>query len=296
MTPPAPRYFECFTAKPGGGNPVALLTDTPGLSEVEMQGLAREIGAPATCFWSLAAEDHVHARFFSARSEYQMCGHAVIGLFTLLLQEQRLNQDGVWHLTTPAGTTRVYVVPGGDTGPLIMLDFPLPSFSPLSPGSTGLVDVLKIPLEVISGGIPVQTALADFRHLMVNITSPDTLAGLVPSFDDIRRFCKAEGIDSLAVYAFEGTAKVQNFWVREFCPLIGVDESAAGGTTNASLACLLATKGVLGTEDDEIVRCIAHQGASLGRPSMIHCEVAKSGGKVTGVRAGGSAVEVSTLS
>ena len=177
-----------------------------------------------------------------------------------------------------------------------MLDFPLPSFSSLSPGSTGLAEVLRIPLEAISDGIPVQTAHADFRHAMVNITSPDALAGLVPSFEDIRGFCKAEGLDSIAVYAFEGTSNVQNYWVREFCPLIGVDESAAGGTTNASLSCLLAKSGYLDTDSDQIARCTAHQGASVGRPSMIHCEVAQSGGNLASVRAGGHAVEVLQLS
>ncbi len=261
-----------------------------------MQGLAREIGAPATCFWERVSEDHVRARFFSPRGEYRMCGHAAIGLFTLLLQDHRPVHEAVWRLSTPAGTTRVYVVPGSDSSPLIMLDFPVPAFSPLSPVSTGLADVLKIPLEAISSGIPVQTAHADFRHVMVNTTTPDALAQLVPSFNDIRGFCKAQGLDSVAVYAFEDAANIKNYRVREFCPLIGVDESAAGGTTNASLACLLAAAGYLGADDDEIVRCVAHQGAAVGRPSVIHCEIAKSGGTITGVRAGGQAVEVPTLS
>ncbi|MEM8685874.1 MAG: PhzF family phenazine biosynthesis protein [Pseudomonadota bacterium] len=295
MTPPTPRYFDCFTTQPGGGNPVALLTGTSDLTQTQMQGLAREIGAPATCFWCVSDDDHVRARFFSPRTEYKMCGHAVIGLFTLVSQECVEPLSPVWRLSTPSGTTRVYVESESEGSPRIMLDFALPRFSPLSPVSTGLAEVLKIPLELISGGIPVQTAHADFRHVMVNITSPEALAGLVPSFDEIAGFCKATGLDSIAVYAFEEAADGEHVWVREFCPLIGVEESAAGGTTNASLSCLLAQTGYLGVEEDQIARCIAHQGAAVGRPSLIHCEVTKSGGTITGVRAGGHAVEVQGL-
>ena len=261
-----------------------------------MQGLAREIGAPATCFWTRRSETEVEARFFSPRSEYQICGHAVIGLFTLLNQEMPLTGKAVQSLTTPSGTTRVYVAPDPPGSPRIMLDLPLPNFSPVSPLTTALADVLKISLEAFSGGIAPQTAQADFRHLMVNVSSPETLAAIDPSFEDIARFCKSTNHDSLAVFALGPGKVLRNYHVREFCPVIGVDESAAGGTTNASLSYLLAKEGKLRFQDDGSAHCIAHQGASIGRPSEIHCEVLETGGQISAVRAGGYAVETSGFS
>lgn len=296
MTLPQPRYFNSFTSHPGGGNPVALVTAREGLSTLQMQGLAREIGAPATCFWSRTEAMAVKARFFSPCSAYQMCGHAVVGLFNLLNIDEPLPGRTIWSLNTLLGNTRVYVESAPQSAPRIMLECPLPRISAPSPRSTAIAGVLNTSHEVVFGGIPAQTTQAHFQQLMVNVPSPDVLAAIEPSFDALTRFCKDTGHDSIVLYALERGPAQNNYHVREFCPLIGVDESAAGGTTNASLSGLLAKEGKLAFQDDEVARCVAYQGVSIGRPSEIHCEVSRADGKLGSVRAGGFAVETIGLS
>ncbi len=295
MTTPKIRYYACFTARLGGGNPVAIVQDAADMDVSVMQATARAIGAPATCFLQAIDAEGVHVRFFSPRTEYPMCGHAVIGLFTMLNQNGNGPKSAVQRLVTVAGATRVYVETAGENAPRIMLDLPVPKISAVSPSSTAIAQLLKIPLEAISGGIPALSAHADFRHLLVKIGRRNVLADIVPSFQNIARFCKSSGFQSLGLYATSGDEAIGKYHIREFCPAIGVDESAAAGTTNASLSCCLAAHGKLHVEPDGVARVVAHQGAEVGRPSEIHCEVAHQAGKVIGVRAGGTAVETFAL-
>lgn len=293
MTQASIRYFDSFTSRPGGGNRAGIICGAEGMDGDQMQSMARQIGAPASCFLRAIEGDEVHVRFFSPRSEYPMCGHAAIGLFTLLNQKTNGSKSGAQTLLTPSAKVRVYVESSAVKSPRIMLDLPVPKISALSPASTEIAELLKIPLEAISRGIPPLAAAADFRHLMVQIASPSKLVDISPNFDEIARFCKAQGSDSLALYATKDEETVDAYQIREFCPAIGVDESAAAGTTNASLACCLAAHGKLGPYGNGITRVTAHQGAAVGRPSVITCAVSQRAGKITGVRAGGQAVEVS---
>ncbi len=295
MSAPAPRFFECFTDQPGGGNPVAIVSGAAFGSAQAMQDLAREIGAPATCFIDQITDTSVHARFFSPRSQYTMCGHAVIGLFTMLLQDQTIDARPQFTLTTPAGSAPVYVEMRAQNRPRIMLDLPIPRFQ--APGllPTEISGVLKIPVEALSDRIPVQIAQADFIHLLVPLKSHDDLTGLVPDFPQIEKFCRSASLESIAVFSPpDGTAK-NIYQVREFCPAIGVDESAAGGTTNASLSAYLAAQGELVPTAAQLAKAQAHQGASIGRPSVINTEVRFDGATVASVRAGGTAVEMNKV-
>ncbi|NNF80294.1 MAG: PhzF family phenazine biosynthesis protein [Rhizobiales bacterium] len=290
------RYFDCFTSKPGGGNAVAIVTDASGMDASAMQTAASDIGTPATCFLERVEADCVHARFFSPRSEYKMCGHAVIGLFTMLLQDQHIAPGAHLSLATPGRISPVYVEILGKRSPRIMLELALPTFYPSGVKSTEITELLKIPLQALSRPYPVQVAEADFRQLLVPLAGPGELSQIVPNFLDIAAFCKARQIDSVAAFSPPEPNVPNNYKIREFCPAIGVDESAAAGTTNATVSCYLAAQGALTGHDQMTVHTTAHQGAEVGRPSVIHSELRFDGRQIVGVRTGGTAVETNRLS
>ncbi len=296
MTKAPIRFFDCFTDTPGGGNPVAIISDAADLSADAMQTMATKIGAPASCFLSGIDGTHVHARFFSPRSEYTMCGHAVIGLFTMLLQDQSIATHALMHLSTPHGTSPVYVEKGGKAAPRIMLELPIPTFRPVGPTPTEISQLLKIPLEAISGRFPPQVAVADFTHLVVPLGGSSALADIRPSFPKIAQFCRDKSIESIALVSLPKRGATNKYQIREFCPAIGVDESAAGGTTNATVSCYLAKHGALTLQSPNLACTEAHQGASVGRPSVIHSNVYFNDHQIVSVRTGGTAIETTAPS
>ncbi|MCP5081851.1 MAG: PhzF family phenazine biosynthesis protein [Alphaproteobacteria bacterium] len=290
------RYFDCFTSEPGGGNTVAIVTDASGMHANAMQAAASDIGAPATCFLECVRADCVHARFFSPRSEYKMCGHAVIGLFTMLVQDHSIAPRAQLSLATPGRLSPVYVEILGKEPPRVMLDLPLPTFQSSGVKSTEITKLLKIPLQALSMPYPMQVAEADFMQLLVPVAGPEELARIVPNFADIAAFCQAMQIDSVAAFTPPTHSVPNTYEIREFCPAIGVDESAAAGTTNATVSCYLAAQGALTVHDQITVHTTAHQGAEVGRPSVIHSEIRFDAAQIVGVRTGGTAIETSRFS
>lgn len=289
------RYFDCFTSEPGGGNTAAIVTGAKGMDAQEMQAAARDLGAAATCFIDHIEAECVHARFFSPRSEYQICGHAVIGLFTMLVQDQSVAPRSQLVLETPYCRSPVYVEILGNGAPRVMLDLRPPAFFPSPVNCTEIAELLEIPLQALPVQFAPQVALADFRQLLVPVNGPKTLFQIVPNFTEIAAFCRSREIDSLAVFSPPERSVANTYEIREFCPAIGVDESAAAGTTNASVSCYLAAQGALMVDSQKIVRTTAHQGAELGRPSLIHSEIRFDDDQIVAVRTGGTAVETGKL-
>ena len=66
-----PRYradlFDSFSEQPFGGSPAGIIYGAADLAASDMQKIAKEIGAPATCFVMNAGKQDVYVRFFLHR-------------------------------------------------------------------------------------------------------------------------------------------------------------------------------------------------------------------------------------
>ena len=70
--------IDAFTKEKLKGNPAGVVTNADGLSEQQMQEIAREFNNSETAF-ILSPEDDsydVRVRFFTPTSEVPICGHA----------------------------------------------------------------------------------------------------------------------------------------------------------------------------------------------------------------------------
>ena len=87
---------DAFTKEKFKGNPAGVVINADGLTEAEMQKIARELNNSETAFlFSPTSPDHdVWIRFFTPTIEVPVCGHATIarpgigceqGFFRLIL-------------------------------------------------------------------------------------------------------------------------------------------------------------------------------------------------------------------
>src|SRR5688572_8282174 len=79
-----PRSFvqlDVFAAKPGDGNPLAVVLDADGLDDATMQAIARWTRLPETTFVlpPTSGEASYRLRIFSPRREVPFAGHPSIG-------------------------------------------------------------------------------------------------------------------------------------------------------------------------------------------------------------------------
>lgn len=71
---------DSFTKEKFCGNPAGVVANADGLTEVEMQNIAREMNNSETAFIFLAQDSShdVRVRFFTPSCEVPICGHATI--------------------------------------------------------------------------------------------------------------------------------------------------------------------------------------------------------------------------
>ena len=92
---------DVFSAQPFGGNPVAVFPDAQGLSDDQLQQVAREMNLSETVFVFPPTDPAavVRLRIFTPTQEIPFAGHPVIGTFYVLAH--------LGLVATPEPVTRV---------------------------------------------------------------------------------------------------------------------------------------------------------------------------------------------
>src|SRR5215468_6439396 len=84
------RFYtlDVFTTTRYAGNPLAVFTDGDGLTDEEMQAIAREMNLSETVFVQKPTEEEALARLriFTTKEELRLAGHPVIGTWFLLAE------------------------------------------------------------------------------------------------------------------------------------------------------------------------------------------------------------------
>ena len=287
--------YDAFSEVPGGGSIAGVVGSASGLSAERMQQIATQVGAPATCFVSDLNARVVDVRFFSTLTEYPMCGHGTIAVFTWLVEEKGLEADPEavsWTLRTPEAMATVDVATRADGRPEVMLELEPTVAEPCPVGAAEVASLLGIEAGMIIEPLGLEVASSDFTHLVVQVDGLATIVGLSPDYAAITNLCRRIGADTLAVFTTETGDPGVTIRCRDFCPAVGTPEAAATGTTNRALACYLVRRNLAGTGTDNSV-VIAAQGVEMARPSLIRTEVSMADGLPTRLYVGGVATRVS---
>lgn len=106
---------DVFTRQRFGGNPLAVFTDARGLSDRNMQSLAREFNLSETTF-VLPPDDPAHTakiRIFTTAHELPFAGHPNVGTGYVLARQGR-GQVDTMLFEEPAGLVEVRIERDGD--------------------------------------------------------------------------------------------------------------------------------------------------------------------------------------
>ena len=223
--------YDCFAPDLFGGNIAYLVDGGTELNDDQMARIAREFGVPATCFVQGIDDAGVRARFFAPGAELPMCGHGTICLLTHLMESGAMQAGPDIRLRLPKSEARVAVeeTPAGRFR--VMLDIKPPRFEPAPTDSNELLGLLDLDADALANGLPVETARGDFIHLVVPLAGLEAMRAMRPDFSAMLAYCKANGIETIAAFCRETEDVAKDLHVRDFCPAVGVAESAAAGTT-----------------------------------------------------------------
>jgi trans-2,3-dihydro-3-hydroxyanthranilate isomerase len=275
MTASAPvrrrlSWVDVFTDRPFAGNQLAVIPDGDGLSDGQMQALARELGISETVF---AVDDARRIRIFTPATELPLAGHPTVGCALELARLGRIPSDGDWVFKTGVGETPVSLSDGVAT---------MTQAEPELGLEHDLAAVL-VALQVDEDALPSPPQMCTttgVRQLFAEVRDRDTLAALSP---DQELVAGLENVDLLSAWCEVGDGEVAQ---RGFAPQLGIAEDPATGSAAGALAALRVFRGA--APGPLLVR----QGAEIGRPSEMRAEVDGEPGTPTEVRVGGRAVLV----
>ena len=287
--------YDAFSDQIFGGSQAAVITQAGDIDQQQRTRLAREIGMPATVFVNDTGPDWVSVQFMSAVMELPMCGHGTICLLTHLLETGIFSLDDdkqlEIELLLPNSRAIVSLEKDRNNRFQVMLDVTPPTFVAPPPNLDQLMPLLGLNLGALNHSLQVETARADFVHLVVPLNGMEAMQSINPDFSGMVKFCNANAIETIVVFCSEVSDPSKRVHVRDFCPAVGVNESAAAGTSNAALSCYLLGNGMLPTEQNPIT-IEAEQGIELKRPSSIKTVITLCESEIERLQVGGVATRV----
>lgn len=290
---------DVFTGQPFGGNPVAVFPDAEGLTDDQLQRIAREMNLSETVFVFPPTDPAAAARLriFTPTQEIPFAGHPVLGTFYVLAHLKRISiQEGITHVTQECniGLFPIEVhVEHGSVVRVVMAQ-PKPEFlEPLTAidelyliaGALGIpkhvIADAKWPLQVVSTGLPV---------LIVPVRTLTAARSIVPDASAIIKVCERFGANGITVFTTVTVESFASVHARMFAPKIGILEDPATGSAGGALGAYLVHNGVV--EVGPTTEILIEQGYEIDRPSRILVQVESEDDVIQGVTVGGQCVLV----
>lgn len=283
---------DVFARTPLAGNPLAVFTDARGLSDDQMQALAREMNLSETTFVfpcepEIEAKEGTRVRIFTISEELPFAGHPTLGTALQIYASRAPVGEIVFDLnvgkvpvrfTRDASTPQSSRVDGKVFGEMRQRD---PEF-----GQTFSRDDIALavaiapdelssewPSQVVSTGLPF--AIVPFRNL-------DALSNFKPDMNRAGEFLDGTGARFFYFVCREAAGKMR---ARMF--FYGGEDPATGSAAGCA-ASWMAKHGIAKPDEQMII----WQGVEAGRPSEIFVRAGIDKDRVTNIRVGGYAAEV----
>ena len=288
------RYFICdvFTDTRFSGNQLAVLPDAAGLSEAQMQQIAREFNFSETAFVFPAEQGQTRkVRIFTPTTEVPFAGHPNLGTAFVLTETGELGSDIVPEsicFEEKAGLVPINISqkPSGQRQFELKAPESLTA-CPFKAVST-IADALSLNMnQIIEQNHPPSTASVGLPFLIVELVNTSALADIQINTESFHNLLNEGSPPYILVYT-QNTSNA-DLQARMFAPLDGITEDPATGSANCALAALLAQYSDL-TSGDLCWEVI--QGLEMGRPSRLRVRAQKENGSVTGSWVGGTCVMV----
>ena len=285
------RYFICdvFTSTRFGGNQLAVLPDARGLSDRQMQQVAREFNFSESTFVLPPERGHTRrVRIFTPAAEVPFAGHPNIGTaFVLATMGAFGPLDGPVMVTFEEKAGLVPITISRRDGRVwCQLSAP----EPLSLGKTVSAESLASALSLAPEDVVTTTHLPQ----VTSVGLPFLIAELRDRAALARARVNIQGFDALVtqdvtpdVHVYVRSGDEFDLRARMFAPFDGVAEDPATGSANCALAGLLSH---CGDRADGAVSWRIAQGVEMGRPSVLEVQAEKRSGVVIGTRVGGASV------
>ena len=277
---------DVFTARPLEGNSLAVFFDGRGLSDDEMQALAREMNLSETTFIlpresSVERERGVRVRIFTVQEELPFAGHPTLGTAFQLRGSTGAHEVAL-ELTVGKVPVRFEEQAGQPVfGEMTQID---PKFGERH-DREAVVRASGLRDGDIDPSLPVQTISTGVPFTVVPIRGLEIMRNLHVDLKSSAEYLERSG----GKFFYFVTRETEDSAARLHARMMFYNgEDPATGSAAGCASAWMVAHGV--AQPDE--RVLIEQGLEMKRPSRIFVSASRRDNRVVNVRVGGNVVEV----
>jgi trans-2,3-dihydro-3-hydroxyanthranilate isomerase len=276
---------DVFTSVPLEGNQLAVFPDARGLSDAEMQAVARETNLSETTFIlpgdaAVERERGVRVRIFTVNEELPFAGHPTLGTAMVIRADGDAAEVSL-NLNVGKIPVRFSSRQGLPFGVMTQRD---PEFGQIH-AREAVARAAGLQLADIADDVPIQTASTGNAFAMVPVSSLSVLQNLAPAWAGMGGYLSKTD----AKFFYFVSRQAVNPEARLQARMIFYNgEDPATGSAAGPCAAWAVKYGVLGSQQEALLE----QGVEMKRRSRIFLSAERAGDKIVNVRVGGHAVEI----
>ncbi|MFL6387167.1 MAG: PhzF family phenazine biosynthesis protein [Terriglobales bacterium] len=281
---------DVFTSVPLEGNQLAVFADGSGLSDAEMQALAKETNFSETTFIlprdaATERERGVRVRIFTTNEELPFAGHPTLGTAMVLRNDALRGNGGTDEIALDLNLGRIPVRfstrDGLPFGTMTQCDAEFKQ----KHAREDIARAAGLAMDDIADDLPIQTVSTGNAFAIVPVKSLAVLQKLSPTWANMQAYLDK----SDAKFFYFVSREPVNPEARLQSRMIFYNgEDPATGSAAGPCAAWAVQYGVVPADQQVLME----QGVEMKRRSRIFFSAGRNGGKIVNVRVGGHVAEV----
>jgi trans-2,3-dihydro-3-hydroxyanthranilate isomerase len=286
---PKRRFYilDVFAEKKYSGNQLAVIRDSEGLTNEEMQKIAKEMNYSETTFILSEEEKEggYDVRIFTPEVEVPFAGHPTLGTAYLIQQEIINEPVEEVVLNLKVGRIPVSFSHKGESVEEMFMHQKPPSFGVAIERET-TAEVLGIDVNEIDDRFPVMEVSTGIPFIIAPLKTMEGVKKCKLDEALFSELIKSTEIRAFMIFCPETEEEPNDIHARVFAHYYGVPEDPATGSANGCLAGYLVKHKYFGKSKIDIR---VEQGYEIGRPSRLYLKAEEKDGKID-VFVGGKAI------
>ncbi|HVS07635.1 MAG TPA: PhzF family phenazine biosynthesis protein [Candidatus Dormibacteraeota bacterium] len=289
------RWVDVFTERALAGNPLAVVLEADGLSDTQMQAIARETNLSETTF-VLPPQKREHAakvRIFTPHVELPFAGHPTVGTGWVLIDEGLVGSDAAaFTLEESVGLIPVRV-DRGEGGVVLWMSHPPVKFGEVIEERVDMAAALGLTLTDLLPEVPIQIVSTGVPFVYVALKDAAAVDRAVSSGEGLTSVLDPHGLPPVFLFAAGGGSRLYSRMFGSHSASRTAEDPATGAASGP-LGAFAVRYGLIPRASK--VSIVSEQGTKMGRQSFIRILLVYSAGAElpSQIEVGGSVVPVMT--
>jgi trans-2,3-dihydro-3-hydroxyanthranilate isomerase len=287
----AMQQWDVFTSEPLAGNSLAVFSDARGLTDAELQLIAKEMNLSETTFIfprepEIEREGGVHVRIFTVQEELPFAGHPTLGTAFALRGDSGAKEIvldlNVGKVPVRFEDVRFEDAPGQPSfGEMTQID---PVFG-VQHDREAVARAIGLKTEDFDPSLPIETVSTGLAYTIVPLQSLKVIQNLRIDLHRGSEYLEKSGGKFFYFVSRETANPTARLHARML--FYNGEDPATGSAAGCTAAWMVAHRVA---DPDE--RVMIEQGMEMKRASRIFVRASRHDNRIVNVRVGGNAIEV----